>query len=63
LKLIKYLKTGRNTWSSLRQAFKKEGLRVSDSQLNSYLKELAEFGFIEKITDKYFVTDPLFNLI
>jgi hypothetical protein len=27
-----------------------------------YLKELIDFGFIEKINDKYFVTDPLLSI-
>jgi AAA+ ATPase superfamily predicted ATPase len=62
LKLLKYLKKGYNSWSSLKQAFKKDGLRISDSQLNLYLKELIDFGFIEKINDKYFVTDPLLSI-
>ena len=63
LKLLKYLKKGYNSWSSLKQALEKDGLKVSDSQLNLYLNELANFGFIEKIAEKYFVTDPLLNFV
>jgi uncharacterized protein len=59
LKLIKYLKLGYNNWSSLKKAFKKDGLRISDSQLNMYIKEFIDFGFVEKIDNKYFLTDPL----
>jgi AAA+ ATPase superfamily predicted ATPase len=59
LKIIKYLARGHHSWSSLKQAFIKDGLKIADSQLNSYLKELINFGFVEKSAEKYFVTDPL----
>jgi predicted transcriptional regulator len=59
LKLIKFLKLGYNSWSSLKKAFNKDGLRISDSQLNMYIKELIDFGFVEKVDGKYFLTDPL----
>jgi len=62
LRVIKYLIKGHNNWSSLKQAFKKEGIKIFDSQLNLYLKELIDFGFVEKSFEQYFVTDPLLML-
>jgi hypothetical protein len=59
LKLIKYLKLGYNNWSYLKKAFKKDDLRISDSQLNMYIKELIDFGFVERIDSRYFLTEPL----
>lgn len=63
LKIMRYLIKGHDSWKVLKQAFRKEGLRISDSQLNLYLKELVDFGFVEKLEDKYFVADPLLNSI
>ena len=63
LKLIRYLIRGHNRWNSLQQEFRKGGVIVSDSQLGLYLKELSDYGFIEKIIDKYFVSDPLLDLV
>lgn len=63
LKILKYLIKGSNSWRLLKQEFIREGLRISDAQLSLYLKELLNFGFIEKSIDRYFVTDPLLNFI
>jgi len=62
LKLINYIAKGSNTWELLKQAFRKDNLNVSDSQLNLYLKELINFGFIEKLSEKYFISDPLLSV-
>lgn len=59
LKLVKYLAEGRNTWSLLKQNFNKKGIRLADSQLDLYLKELVDFGFVEKLNEQYFLVDPL----
>ncbi len=63
MKVIRYLGKGHNNWASLMQTFRKDGLKISESQLNLYLKELIDFGFIEKIGGEYFVTDPLLDSI
>jgi len=59
MKVIRYLKKGYNTWSLLKQAFRKDGVSIGDGQLNLYLKELMDYGFIEKIGKRYFPSDPL----
>lgn len=59
LKLIKYLADGKNTWSILKQNFNKVGIRLGDSQLDLYLKELIDFGFVDKLNERYFLVDPL----
>lgn len=63
LKILKSLTKGSNSWNLLKQKFRKEGLNISDVQLNLYLKELINFGFVEKVGDKYFISDPLLNSI
>ena len=63
LKLINYIAKGHNAWDLLKQAFRKEGIDISDSQLNLYLKELINFGFIEKLFEKYFISDPLLSIV
>jgi AAA+ ATPase superfamily predicted ATPase len=60
---LKCLAKGVNDWASLKQAFRKHGARISDAQLNLYLKELMNYGFVEKTLDKYFLADPLLKLL
>lgn len=62
LKIVKYLTKGKNDWKAFKQAFIKEGLKIQDAQLNSYLKEMIDFGFVEKIGEKYFIADPLLGI-
>lgn len=59
LKILKYLAKGNNNWSMLKYSFEKEGIKVADSQLNLYLKELLDYAFIEKSEGKYIVSDPI----
>ncbi len=61
IRTIKYLAKGFNTWSLLKQHFQKAGIKLSDSQVDLYLKELIEFGFIDKINEQYFLVDPLLS--
>lgn len=59
LKTVKYLARGKDSWELIKQGFRKEGIKLSDSQLNLYLKELVDFGFVEKLNKRYFLADPL----
>jgi len=63
LRILRYLAKGINEWASIKQAFRKEGTAISDAQLNLYLKELINYGFVEKTPGKYFVADPILKLM
>jgi len=59
MKILKYLTHGNNSWSMLKYSFEKEGIKVTDSQLSLYLKELIDYSFIEKANCKYAISDPM----
>lgn len=59
LKLLKWILLGYNKWMLLKNQFIKNGKKISDRQLNLYLKELIDYSFIEKINETYLITDPL----
>lgn len=59
LLLLKVIARGKDRWSIIKQALSKENLKLSDSQLNSYLGELIDYGFIEKKEGKYYLSDPI----
>ncbi len=62
LRTVASVAKGKNTWISLKQSFAKAGIPLSDSQLHLYLKELIEYGFVEKINEQYFLADPLLGV-
>lgn len=59
LKVLKWIARGYNGWGLLKNQFVKQGKKISDRQLNLYLKELLDYSFLEKINKNYFITDPL----
>lgn len=59
IKLLKYLARGENEWDLIKYAFLKEKIKVADSQLGLYLKELSDYGFIEKQMERYLISDPI----
>lgn len=59
LKVLRYFSQGKNAWNELRLSFSKDKLKLTESQLGLYLKELQSYGFIEKIENKYYISDPL----
>ncbi len=59
LKLLKFLAKGENEWELIKYAFLKEKIKVADSQLGLYLKELLDYGFIEKLAERYLISDPI----
>ncbi len=59
LKLLKFLARGENEWDLIKYSFLKEKIKVGDSQLNLYLKELSDYGFIEKQMERYLISDPI----
>ncbi len=59
LKLLRWIAKGFNQWNLLKQQFVKEKATVSDRQLDLYLTELQDYGFVIKINENYFLTDPL----
>lgn len=61
VRTVRYLAKGFNTWGLLKQHFQKSGIKLSDSQIDLYLKELIEFGFVDKGNEQYFLVDPLLS--
>lgn len=59
LKLLKWISHGYTKWSLIKNQFIKNKMKISDRQLNLYLNELLNYGFIEKRNESYFVSDPL----
>jgi len=59
LKTLRGIAKGYNQWGLLKHQFVKEKAQVSDRQLDLYLTELQDYGFIIKINENYFLTDPL----
>lgn len=59
LKLLKFLAKGENEWDLIKYAFLKEKIKVADSQLGLYLRELSDYGFIEKQAERYIISDPI----
>ncbi len=57
--LLKFLSKGQNEWDLIKYAFLKEKNKVADSQLGLYLKELVDYGFIEKQAERYIISDPI----
>ncbi|MEM2194028.1 MAG: ATP-binding protein [Candidatus Methanomethylicia archaeon] len=49
-----------STWSEIKTEFSARiGRKISDKQLSHYLAELVNYGFIEKIDNKYRLADPM----
>jgi AAA+ ATPase superfamily predicted ATPase len=59
LKILRWISKGRNQWGLLKNEFAKDKTGISDRQLSIYLTELLDYGFIVKINENYFITDPL----
>lgn len=59
LRILRWLGSGHNRWGLLKHRFIQSAMPISDRQLNLYLTELQEYGFIEKISETYFISDPL----
>ena len=60
LQLLEFLAKGDNSWRIIKYNFSKIGITLTDNQLNMYLKELLDYGFIEKSEEKYFLSDPIY---
>ncbi len=59
LKVLRTVAKGNEHWNAIKLAMGKEKTKFSDSQLNSYLIELIDYGFLEKIEGKYYLSDPI----
>lgn len=59
LQVLKIVAKGNETWNAIKLAMRKEKAKFSDSQLNSYLIELIDYGFLEKTEGKYYLSDPI----
>ncbi|MBI2669145.1 ATP-binding protein [Candidatus Woesearchaeota archaeon] len=59
LAIVKEIAKGNNVWSTIKLTLLKEKIKVTDSQLSFYLKELTNYGYIEKLDDRYYLCDPL----
>lgn len=59
IKILRWISKGYNQWGVLKHQFVNEKLKISDRQLQLYLTELLDYGFIIKLNENYFVTDPL----
>lgn len=58
--LLKTLMKNKNTWTFIKNEFIRKGKKISDRQLVLYIKELVDYGFIEKERDQYKILDPLY---
>ncbi len=59
LKILRWISKGYTQWGVLKTQFVNEKIKISDRQLNLYLTELVDYGFVIKMNENYFVTDPL----
>ncbi len=59
LKILRWISKGYNQWGVLKHQFVNENIKMSDRQLQLYLGELQDYGFIIKMNETYFVTDAL----
>ncbi len=59
LKVLRTIAGGKNTWLEIKYTFQREKSPLTDSQLHLYLKELLDFGFLEKLNESYILTDPI----
>lgn len=59
LQVLRVVAKGNDTWKAIKLAMRKEKTKFSDSQLNSYLTELIDYGFLEKRDGKYYLNDPI----
>ncbi len=57
--LLRALSSGERIWSDLKKIYAKKHHNINDSQLQLYLQELLQYGFIEKTNEKYLIADPL----
>lgn len=58
------LLTSSLTWSEVKAGLSaKLKKMVIDKQLTHYLKELIEYGFVEKINNEYVITDPVLRRV
>ncbi len=61
--LLDIIARGGDSWSIMKLHFNKRGIKLTDHQLNTYLKELLDYGFIEKGGEKYNLSDPLMLVV
>ncbi len=59
LQILRVVAKGNETWKAVKLAMRKEKATFSDSQLNSYLTELIDYGFLDKTEGKYYLSDPI----
>ncbi len=63
MNIVKEIAKGNNIWTILKHNLAKAGTKVGDSQLVFYLKELIDYGYIEKTNERYSLADPLLVLV
>ncbi len=59
LKLLRCMSQGQTTWTALKAGFTRQKIPLSDGQLQLYLNELQDYGFIENTSEGYDIADPL----
>jgi len=57
--LLKLLAKNEDSWGIIKNEFVRRRKKISDRQLSLYIRELIDYGFIEKDEDKYKISDPL----
>lgn len=61
INLLKVINSSHNRWNLIKISFLKQKTPLSDRQLGLSLKELEDYGFIEKINETYNLADPLLS--
>jgi len=61
--ILKELSIRSRTWNELKYALIKKYKRISDSQVSGYLRQLEDYGFIEKEEEHYKIVDPILERI
>ncbi len=59
LKLLRVMSQGQITWGALKASFARQKMHLSDGQLQLYLNELQDYGFVENTGEGYHIADPL----
>ncbi|ADT85064.1 AAA family ATPase [Thermococcus barophilus] len=60
LTIMMAVSEGYNAWSSLKAYLERaEGKRINDGSLNTALRNLIKYGYLEKHGDEYRITDPV----
>ncbi len=59
LLVLRNLSKGEQSWSEIKTFFTRQHNKIGDGQLQLYLQELSQYGFIEKTNEKYYIADPL----